>query len=356
MPRFAILPHESANRVYGSQVTALLTAELGMIAPHLDAAVDDIRPTTLGGVGYLTFRTDRWTDSDRFVIGQLSGTRALFRLESDDQDLDDILLRPEEIERLAVFDDDLVTTQRYPGKTNEQFTHLLLNVGVAASAAAHERAADGKAVRVLDPVAGRGTTLNRALLNGYDATGIEMAEADVDQYRTFLTTYLRQHRIKHRITTERIRKGPAAGTSRFVATIRGRVERDEQRCEMIRADTADAALVLSERSADVVVADLPYGVQHRAATAAARRRSPGELLDTSLAGWRRALRGGGAMALAWNLKTLPRDEVERTLVAHGFEIVPGTGSFEHVVDRSITRDVIVARLAGTGRINRPPAG
>ena len=37
---------------------------------------------------------------------------------------------------LARLDDDLITIPKYPGKTNEQFTKLLLNVTVLSSASA----------------------------------------------------------------------------------------------------------------------------------------------------------------------------------------------------------------------------
>ncbi len=45
----------------------------------------------------------------------------------------DDLLRPTALRPLAYFDDDLLTIQKYSGKTNEQFTKLLLNVTVLAS-------------------------------------------------------------------------------------------------------------------------------------------------------------------------------------------------------------------------------
>ncbi len=38
------------------------------------------------------------------------------------------------LRRLDRYDDDLLTILKYPGKTNEQFTKLLLNVTLASSA------------------------------------------------------------------------------------------------------------------------------------------------------------------------------------------------------------------------------
>ena len=78
------------------------------------------------------------------------------------------------------FDDDLVTIQKYPGKTNEQFTKLLLNVTLLASASAGEML--DRRLRVLDPLCGRGTTLNQALTYGYDAAGLDLDGKDFEAY------------------------------------------------------------------------------------------------------------------------------------------------------------------------------
>jgi tRNA G10 N-methylase Trm11 len=258
-----------------------------------------------------------------------------------------MLLAPIEICPLAYFESDLVTIQRYTGKTNEQFTHLMLNLGVGASTAAAERVAEGRQVRVFDPVAGRGTTLNRALLAGYDVTGVELSASDVEQYRSFIVTYLRSHRVKHRLEREQIRKGPLAGTQRFIVHIgRSRGEGRQQRVELVNGDTTRTAAMFPARSFDVLVADLPYGVQHRSTTGAdavAGRRTPDELLADSLAGWRTVLRGGASITLSWNIRTLARADVHALLIEHDFEVIDHPRSFEHVVDRSITRDLIVAR-------------
>ena len=68
-----------------------------------------------------------------------------------------------------------------------------------------------------------------------------------------------------------------------------------------------------------------------------------ELLAESLSAWRSAMRPGAALGLSWNLKTLPRQVVVELLEAERFTVVQHPMSFEHVVDRSITRDLIVAR-------------
>ncbi len=169
MPVVAVLPRESTNRVYGRAAPDLLAAELAALAATMAADVGELDVRRLGGVEYTCAVLDGVSAADRFVLSNLSATRALFELSAEGH------LIPIEVAPLAYFDDDLVSIQRYPGKTNEQFTHLLLNLTVAASSAAQRRGRDGDQVRLLDPVAGRGTTLNRALVLGFDAIGVEVA-------------------------------------------------------------------------------------------------------------------------------------------------------------------------------------
>lgn len=333
MPSHAILVAHSANRVYNADASRLGLAEAAALAPSLTADVEDLTVETLGDVEYLTFTTaDDLADDDLRRLADLSTTRAIFRRADDGG------LHPRPLPRTAEHGDDLVTIQRYKGKTNEQFTHLLVNVTVAASEAARRREAKQERVRLLDPVAGRGSTLNRGLVYGFDVAGIEHDARAVNDYRVFLSTYLKDHRVKHRIDRERIRNGELAGTDRFAATLKS-----GQRLGVVGGDATLAPVMFPGYKFDVLVGDLPYGVQHRATTGGGPPRGADELLEASLDAWRRVLLKGGTLGLSWNVRTLPRAGMLELLEAHGFEPVDHPHSFEHVVDRSITRDLVVAR-------------
>jgi len=97
---------------------------------------------------------------------------------------------------------------------------------------------------------------------------------------------------------------------------------------------------LPGRSFDAIVGDLPYGVQHRAA--GGQQRSPGELVEASIAGWTAVSRRGSSLALSFNTRTLPRTELEAIVTEAGWSVRAASASFEHVVDRTITRDIVVA--------------
>src|SRR3712207_4062363 len=87
MSRYALLLAPSANRVYAEQAARLATAELAAFAPVLSSGLDGIEITTLGGVEYLTFRTDL-AARDVAYLSNLSAAYALF------EQVEDELLRP----------------------------------------------------------------------------------------------------------------------------------------------------------------------------------------------------------------------------------------------------------------------
>src|SRR5262249_12547998 len=147
MPTFAFLVLPAFNRVYARAAVDLAQAELEVFAgTMLTTAVGDVGPRTIANVPYVTFDTDELSDRDANQVANLSSIYALYEVRGDD-------LHPRAIEPLDRFDDDLLTVQRYTGKTNEQFSKLLLNVTLAHS----RRAGDllEHPARVLDPLCGR---------------------------------------------------------------------------------------------------------------------------------------------------------------------------------------------------------
>ena len=79
----------------------------------------------MAGVGYLAVAAAGLDEQMMWALGRLSGFYAAFQREHD-------RLRPIEVRTPDLFDDDLVTIPKYPGKTNEQFTRLLINITLAS--------------------------------------------------------------------------------------------------------------------------------------------------------------------------------------------------------------------------------
>jgi SAM-dependent methyltransferase len=337
--RYALLLAPSANRVYADQAARISRAELAAFAGVLSGDVTEVDEAAVGGVPYLVFTADL-SPLDVRYLSNLSAAYALFEQVGD-------LLRPVELTPLARYDSDLITIPKYAGKTNEQFTKLVLNLTLLASAAA-ARMLDGH-VTVCDPLCGRGTTLNQALMYGYDAIGIEMDARDVEAYETFLKTYLRRKRLKHTAELVPVRRGGKRAARRLDVTLAASKDDHKagavQKLTVLQADTTHLDGLLRSDCADVLVADAPYGVVHGSHDdEGGVSRRPLDLLERAVPQWLSLLKNGGALGLSWNTKVAKRELAEDILLANGLEIVR-YDDLAHRVDQGIERDVIVARSA-----------
>lgn len=330
MPDLLLLRTPSANRVYAGESAALSAAELEICAPF----ARDIADVKLAGVGYLGFSTDDPTGDRLATVAAQSTAFALYASEGD-------LLRPLPLPQVEVLDEDLVTIPKYQGKTNEQFTRLLLNVTLAAV----EREATGPR-QVLDPLAGRGTTMSAAMMLGHDGFGVEADEKAFEQMAAFLKTWLRRKRIKHTADVTPVRRDGKAVGKRFDATIR--LEGRTLQLTSFTGDTRDSADLFGKKKFDAIVTDAPYGVVHGSTTdvrgGGKRDRTPARLLKDAVGVWASQLMHGGALGLSWNTFGLPREELVDMLEGAGLQVkVDGPWEqFAHRVDASIRRDLVVA--------------
>ncbi|GAA0800821.1 TRM11 family SAM-dependent methyltransferase [Spirilliplanes yamanashiensis] len=339
--RYALLLAPSANHVYAAQAPALARAELAVFAGALATPLDEVAETTVAGVDYLVFEAPgRLPARDVALLSNLSAAYALFEVTDDD------LLRPVELTPLARYDTDLITIPKYAGKTNEQFTRLLLNVTLLASDSAG-RFLDGGVV-VGDPLCGRGTTLNQALMYGHDGLGIEIDGKDVEIYLSFLKTYLKRKRLKHTTDFHPVRRDKRTVARRMEVVVAASKDDHRsgvtQKLVVLHADTLDAQAVLRPACVDVIVTDLPYGVAHGShGGERGVSRRPAQLLAAALPEWERLLRPGGAMGLSFNTRVSPRDEVAELVEESGLTVADDVTGFLHRVDQTVERDVLVAR-------------
>lgn len=335
----------SANRVYTSGSPELARAELAVFsAAVLGGAVSEGALTDRGGVPYLEFTAERLGDEATTFLSQLSAIYALFEADGS-------LLKPVELHRIDRYDDDLITILKYQGKTNEQFTKLLFNVTLMSSAFAAELGR--RKLAVLDPLCGRGTTLNQALMYGCDAAGLDADQRDFEAYSAFIKTWLKRKRIKHHADYDGAvrRDGKVIGRRLQLSLAATKDEHKaglSQRLDVVCADTTRAAEFFRPDAFDIVVTDAPYGVQHGSQTATRLARRPQDLLSAAVPVWARLLRPGGAVGLAWNTLVAPREEAIAILAGAGLEPLDSEPyrRFRHRVDQAIVRDVLVARKPG----------
>jgi SAM-dependent methyltransferase len=360
MTRYAFLVLPSHNRVYTDAAPALVRAELAVVAAALpDGTIDaeSVAETVIGGVPYVTFEAGALSERDTAVLANLSSLYALFELTGPAGD-EGQLLRPVPARRLDRYDDDLLTILKYSGKTNEQFTKLLLNVTLASSAFSAE-AGGGRRLAVLDPLCGRGTTLNQALMYGFDAYGADIDARDVEAYAVFIQRWLKDKRLKHQAEFAPVRRDRKVVARRLTAQFAPTKDEykagDVQRLDVVEADTTRVSEFFRREHADLIVTDLPYGVQHGSYAAGrppggapvrqALARSPLELLRSAAPAWAAALRPGGALGISWNTFVARRDEVADALAGAGLEVLDSAPyrAFRHRVDQAISRDILIAR-------------
>jgi hypothetical protein len=339
MSRYALLVSPSANRVYARAAASLTVAELGVLAETvLTGRIGDAAAEVVAGVEYVTFDGDL-DAAGLAYIANVSTAFALFERTPDDS------FRPVQLDRLDCLDDDLLSILKYQGKTNELFTKLLLNVTVLASGSAPRMLTHR--LRLLDPLCGRGTTLNQALMYGWHAAGVDCDGADFDAYAAFLSRWLKDKRLKHTAATAKLRRdGKTLGRRLDVELATSKqawADGDTITVSAALADTRQAAEVFRAASFDAVVTDAPYGVQHGSRSGDALQRRPLDLLGEALPGWTRLLRPGGAVGIAVNVRTCPRDEALALLGEAGLELrdTPAYNDFEHRVDQAIQRDIVV---------------
>jgi SAM-dependent methyltransferase len=343
MGRYAFLVLPSFNRVYAGVSGTLARAELELFGETaMGGRVRGITNADIAGVPYVRFECEDFTPRDAALLGNLSSLYALYAVEGAGT-----ALRPVPAPRLDRLDDDLLTILKYQGKTNEQFTKLLLNVTLLSSRFAGDMLT--RRFSVLDPLCGRGTTLNQALMYGFDASGMDIDKRDVETYAAFIQRWLKDKRIKHQAEFVPVRRDKKLVARRLRATFAASKEDykagDVQHLDVVHAEASRAPEFFRAGSVDLIVADAPYGVQHGSSAGTSLARSPLELLRECAPAWAKVLRPGGALGISWNTFVARREDAAAVLADAGLRVLDDGPylCFRHRVDQAISRDILVAR-------------
>jgi hypothetical protein len=335
---YVILLAPSSNRVYAGEAARLMAAELRVLLGRAGGTEDaEIAPTMIAGVEYLGLAPDELDAHARSAIGRLSGFLAAFRRGGDH-------LLPVEVPRPDRFDDDLVTIPKYAGKTNEQFTRMLINVTLASMVVRPR-----ESVVILDPLCGRGTTLSSGLILGHDVAGVEGDLKAIEAYAAFLRGYLRRKRLKHTVEMNPVRRDGRSLGRCLDAVITPPDGGRPLNLVIFSGDTRQSAALFGKRRFDAVVADAPYGVVYGSqsdvrSTSSKRERSAAGLITEALPIWAGQLKPGGALGLSWNTYGLSRQRLVELAAGAGLQPLDSGAyrDFSHRVDSSIQRDILVA--------------
>lgn len=320
---YALLRHPGHNQVYFQNSAQLAVEEMkGMGLPLEQVELEEI-----GGLSYVVFSCEQaLTEEQLLVLSRVSSAFALFQVEGEK-------LCPVLLPNPQVLDRSLGTILKYQGKTNEIFTRMLLNLALAQGGFSPDQ------VKLLDPVAGRGTTLFEALALGADVYGVEVQEKAVLEGQAHLKKFLEHGKIKHKTGGIRV-----SGANKSFTAKRFTVDLEtgkKQHFELVYGDSKDCAQLFTQNFFHVIVGDLPYGVQH-GNQAGGKHRSPATLLSSCLRGWHKVLKDNGVLALSWNLLVFSREDMERHLLKNGFQVLK-LDDLSHQVDGSIRRDIVLCK-------------
>jgi hypothetical protein len=324
-----------ALRIAPQHSTQYADMAIRLAAPELLASpagkhVRAVEAARLGGADYLvaTLHDDESLDALLPALSRLGATSEAFAL------LPGPLLRPLEPAFKPYVPLEMAEARRYKGKTSEVFTRVLLNLALFAGAFADRLETR---LRVLDPLAGGGTTLFLALAAGHDAFGVEQGRRDVETTAEFVRAFCREGRIPHSEVHDKAKR-----RHRFELGPRA----DQRHLVLVQGDARETDVLLREAPGGArfhaLAGDLPYGIQHGGAAA--------ELVAESIGAWERTLLPGAALALAWDATRLDRDTLRAAIEGNSAIRVRNDGPYvdlEHRVDRVIKRrDVIVAVKPG----------
>ena len=157
--KYAILVHPGHNRVYFETALKLALSEFEIAAQRFEKACETPQNQNTGGVEYLVFETaGELSEADIKIVSGLSFFYAVFALEGADGEL---RLRPITRTDEHFVDESISRMLKYTGKTNEIFTRMMINI------ARYSQPCE-EPLRLLDPLAGKGTTLFEGLIKGFD--------------------------------------------------------------------------------------------------------------------------------------------------------------------------------------------
>jgi hypothetical protein len=309
-----------------------------LLAPHelqlcpAGAPVTEISPVELGGAPYLKFDLAGTVEQKSLhELGTLATLRSYFQYYAVLGDQTGPFLRPLTTAFEPFLPPDLLTTRRYKGKTNELFTHFLCNVAKFSSPL---RDQPWSAARLFDPLCGGGTTLFAGLILGADVAGVEHDTQDVQTTAAFLRDYCRENRISCMVKEERLKKIGLRWQFTFG-------KEKPRRCILAKGETADSPAILQGFKPNLIVTDLPYGIQHYGEVV--------QLLTTALPIWAGLSAADSVLAFAWDATRFGRAEMVALVESTGLWRVCGGAPYDqlaHRVDRVIKlRDVIVAAKA-----------
>ncbi|MDH5601092.1 MAG: hypothetical protein OEY78_07280 [Gammaproteobacteria bacterium] len=254
---------------------------------------------------------------------KLSFVQGIYAIDSE-------LLQPLDITADFPLHDDFIFGSKFKGKTNERLTQMLINVGLATINAKPEQG-----ISLLDPMCGRATTLLWAMQYGIKARGIEQDPKALEDIHRNLKKWTKLHRQKHKISDGFI--GGSKKNGKFIDFTSA-----DTGMRVVNGDARNTNHIFKKEKFDLLISDLPYGVQHFTTD---KTRNPLSVIKQCIDAWKSCLKKRGAIVLAFNSNNPKRNALIEVFESNGFQTM--SFSAPHRMSESIIRDVIIFKLKGT---------
>ena len=339
MKNYAILANPGHNRIYFDTALDIACSEIKAITAASNIEAMDIGERAINLPACICFSTEEpLTDKALKALAASSIYYAIFEI------FDQGLLKPLTTEAWQTFPESLNQILKYTGKTNEQFTRLMVNLALSACKTGSEQ------TTLIDPMCGKGTTLFEGMVRGFNVVGIEINDKWTQEIQAYLVNYLKKGRYKHTKSKERrTRDGKRLSDGFALETAASKEDFNNDKTQTLKvfpADTRQSQFLARKNSCDILVSDLPYGVQHGSKNAKDLKldRSPLELLKQAAPAWYQVMKTKGSLVISFNEFTLKWKEAAEALTEADFTVLDEEPyiNYLHRVDQSINRNLIVA--------------
>lgn len=339
MNKYVILANPGHNRIYFNVAIKIALSELKAVTTGFDIEIEDIEIADIGLPASISVTTkNKLNEAQLKLLSSTSIYYAIFEVVKDN------LLRPIVVQDFRSFPESMVQILKYNGKTNEQFTRLMVNLALAACNTT------SKKITLLDPMCGKGTTLYEGFIRGLDVKGIEINSTWYQEIKTFVVRYLKEGKYKHKAqkSTRTNTKGKKIADGFNLVASNNKADYkagNVQSFDLFNADTRISDNILGKKSCDIIVSDLPYGVQHKSKKeSSSGSRSPIELVKDSIPAWYNILKTNGSIVLSFNEFTMKYNDIAQILKDNNLDVkdMEPYNNFLHRVDQSINRNIIVA--------------
>jgi len=321
-----------ANIRYRDSVNRLSHYELLSMLHSLSIDCEIVQES-MGGADFLSFECRPLSGAE---VSFLSGHSSVAFMAEKNGDA----LLPLPVVCRNYLEEDLPEILKYKGKTSAPFIRLMINMALSLTSFPPE----DHPLTVLDPLCGKGTVCFCALQAGMNAVGLDQDRKAVREASDFFSRYLKVHLLKHTVRTLSETAGKSAlPVTEFVFSDSKEhfQQKDTRFLRLASGDTADAFALCRHHPAHLLVADLPYGIQH-APSFGSKPESFVSLLRRALPRWKKALLPGGVMALSFNTLTLPARQVFDAARDAGLSPCEEDRfmHLRHEVEQAVVRDVV----------------